>query len=117
MLEAMAAGIPVVATAWGGALDYIDENCGILVKPSGKQEIINGFAEGMKRLASDPALRSRLGRAGKERIETQYDWERKIDYITNIYLEVFARHCWSFVEGGDAMAESESAMRPAHYTS
>ena len=33
LLEAMAAGLPVVATAWGGPLDYLDETCGILVPP------------------------------------------------------------------------------------
>jgi glycosyltransferase involved in cell wall biosynthesis len=90
MLEAMAAGIPVLATAWGGALDYLDETCGILVKPSSPKAIINGFADGMKSLASDPGLRSRLGKAGRMRVEAQYDWEKKIDYIINIYREVLA---------------------------
>jgi glycosyltransferase involved in cell wall biosynthesis len=90
VLEAMAANVPVLATAWGGPLDYLDETCGILVKPSSPKAIINGFADGMKRLASDPALRSRLGKAGRKRVEAQYDWEKKIDCIINIYREVLA---------------------------
>ncbi len=33
VLEAMALGKPVIATAWGGPLDYLDADCGILVQP------------------------------------------------------------------------------------
>ena len=39
VLEAMAMAKPVIATAWGGPLDYLDPSCGILVAPSGEDEL------------------------------------------------------------------------------
>ena len=34
VLEAMAMSLPVISTAWGGPLDYLDDSCGVLVQPS-----------------------------------------------------------------------------------
>ncbi|MGB3642234.1 MAG: hypothetical protein WBA39_32330 [Rivularia sp. (in: cyanobacteria)] len=34
MLEAMAVGIPAIATKWGGPVDYLNESCGILIEPT-----------------------------------------------------------------------------------
>lgn len=85
VLEAMATGLPVIATAWGGPKDYLDESCGILVEPESRERLLRGLAEAMTRLALDPALRERLGRAGRARVVEQFDWERKIDRILEIY--------------------------------
>jgi len=87
VLEAMATGIPAIATAWGGPTDYLDRSCGILVDPSSPQTIIDGFANAMSKLALNDSLRSQLGRAGRVRIERQYDWETKLDRILVIYRE------------------------------
>ena len=40
VLEAMAVGIPVIATAWGGPTDYLDKSCEILVKPQSRESLI-----------------------------------------------------------------------------
>jgi glycosyltransferase involved in cell wall biosynthesis len=85
VLEAMACGIPVIAVAWGGPLDYLDESCGILVRPSGPESIIEGFVEAGRKLAIDGNLRARLGAAGRRRVESLFDWNRKIDQILEIY--------------------------------
>jgi glycosyltransferase involved in cell wall biosynthesis len=85
VLEAMAMGLPVIATAWGGPTDYLDESCGILVRPSSREALIEGFADAMKALAESPALRERLGEAGRARALEHFDWERKIDKILDLY--------------------------------
>jgi len=85
VLEAMAMGLPVIATAWGGPLDYLDESCGILVPPNSREDLIAGFAVAIKKLAHSPALRQRLGQAGYERAKNYFDWESKVDRILEFY--------------------------------
>jgi glycosyltransferase involved in cell wall biosynthesis len=88
VLEAMAAGLPVIATAWGGPLDYLDETCGILVKPESREALISGFSDGIVTLAKSEPLRKRMGQAGRERARQNFDWERKIDRIMDLYASV-----------------------------
>jgi glycosyltransferase involved in cell wall biosynthesis len=85
VLEAMAMGLPVIATAWGGPLDYLDETCGMLVPPRSREALIAGFADNMKKLALSSDLRQRLGLAGLQRVRKHFDWERKIDQILDLY--------------------------------
>ena len=92
VLEAMATGLPVVATAWGGPTDYLDQSCGILVKPDSREALIAGFTSGMTTLARSPALREKLGKSGQARARAYFDWERKIDQIIALYeLAIKAR--------------------------
>jgi glycosyltransferase involved in cell wall biosynthesis len=85
VLEAMAMGLPVIATAWGGPLDYLDESCGILVAPDSREALVAGFAAGMKTLAQSDQLRTKMGEAGYARARQHFDWQRKIDQILELY--------------------------------
>jgi glycosyltransferase involved in cell wall biosynthesis len=85
VLEAMASGLPVIATKWGGPADYLDDSCGFLIEPSCRAAMVEGFAAAMNRLAGDPELRERLGAAGRRRVEEQFNWDKKIDWILEIY--------------------------------
>ena len=85
VLEAMAVGLPVIATAWGGPLDYLDDNCGILVEPSSREDLIEGFANAMIRLGDSSSLREQMGQAGYDRARQYFDWERKVDRILELY--------------------------------
>jgi glycosyltransferase involved in cell wall biosynthesis len=85
VLEAMAMGLPVVATKWGGPADYLDETSGILVEPQGRQPFVAGIAEAMVRLARSAELRRRLGESGRRAIIERFDWDKKIDRILEIY--------------------------------
>jgi glycosyltransferase involved in cell wall biosynthesis len=93
VLEAMACAIPVVATAWGGPADYLDQSCGILVDVSNIAEsnaeaiIIENFADAMRKLIADSALRTQMGVSGRKRIEQFFDWDQKIDRILRIYRQ------------------------------
>jgi glycosyltransferase involved in cell wall biosynthesis len=86
VLEAMAAGIPAIATAWGGPTDYLNADCGILIEPTRPQAMVSGFVEGMRKLMADRELATRMGAAGRTRVETEFDWQKKIDRILEIYM-------------------------------
>jgi len=85
VLEAMAMARPVIATAWGGPLDYLNANCGILVAPSSRDALVSGFAEAMRRLMNSPELCREMGFAGRERLLKEFDWNLKIDRMLEIY--------------------------------
>lgn len=86
-LEAMAAGLPVVATGVGGVPELVvDGKTGWLVPP-GNPEVL---AERIVRLVSDPELRASLGSAGRERARTAFSVERMVDAIESVYQGVLA---------------------------
>ncbi|WP_280152736.1 glycosyltransferase family 4 protein [Piscinibacter sp. XHJ-5] len=87
VLEAMAMGKPVIATAWGGPLDYLDERCGVLVRPANRAALVRGLADAMVRLAASPELRRSMGRHGREKALRDYDWEVKVDRMLALYRE------------------------------
>lgn len=87
VLEAMAMGLPVIATNWGGPRDYVDSGCGILIEPASREALVNGLTDAMLKLAQSPELRQRMGRAGQERVLKDFDWERKLDRIIEIYQQ------------------------------
>ena len=90
VLEAMAMGLPVIATNWGGPMDYVDSGCGILIEPTSKEVLVNGLTDAMLKLTQSPDLRQRMGCAGKERVLKYFDWERKVDQIIEIYQQTSA---------------------------
>lgn len=88
VLEAMTAGLPVIATAWGGPMDYLDESCGILIEPTSRADLVAGFASAMTDLAGDPARRAAMGQAGRNRALRRFDWDDKISRILSLYASV-----------------------------
>jgi glycosyltransferase involved in cell wall biosynthesis len=91
VLEAMATGLPVIATDWGGPAEYLDETCGILVPAGSRAGFLAGLAAAVERLGGDPELRRRMGGAGRLRVEP-YCWEAKVERILEIYR-------WASVSG------------------
>lgn len=90
VLEAMAMGLPVIATNWGGPADYVDSACGILIEPTSREALVNGLTEAMLKLAQSPDLRLKMGSAGQERVRHHFNWERKVDRIIEIYQQTSA---------------------------
>ncbi|WP_437753618.1 glycosyltransferase [Sorangium sp. So ce1389] len=78
-LEAMAEGLPVVATAVGGMSEQVDDRVtGRLVPPADAAALAGALVE----LAADPALRARMGAAGWERARERFSLERMVrDYV------------------------------------
>lgn len=87
VMEAMAMGLPVIATNWGSPADYLNSSCGILVEPASKEGFVKGLTDAMLKLAQSPELRQSMGCAGRERVREHFDWERKVDQILEIYQQ------------------------------
>jgi glycosyltransferase involved in cell wall biosynthesis len=82
-LEAMARGLPVVATAVGGVPEQVDHlESGILVSPEEPEEI----ASWLVRLHDDVELRSRLGAAAALRVRSLFTIERQAEGLHRAYL-------------------------------
>jgi glycosyltransferase involved in cell wall biosynthesis len=72
-LEAMACGVPVVASATGGFLDtVVDGATGTLVPPRRPDRL----ADAMRRLLAEPYWREAYGTAGVDRARSRYSWDR-----------------------------------------
>jgi glycosyltransferase involved in cell wall biosynthesis len=92
VLEAMSMGKPVIATAWGGPLDYLDPSCGVLVPPTSPEAMVDGFAAAMVELARSPEARARMGAHAVAKVRRDFDWEKKVDRVLAVYRDVVHSH-------------------------
>lgn len=78
ILEAMAAGVPVVVTAAGGVADVVrDRDTGMLVTNHDPAAI----ADAIESVVADPVLRARVSRRARDEIETRFDIDRNIHQL------------------------------------
>jgi glycosyltransferase involved in cell wall biosynthesis len=85
LIEAMAAGKPVVATAAGGVPEIVtDGETGLLVPPGEPAAL----AAAIRRLLIDPCLRERLGNAGRREAEARFDIRIHAERIQEVYRSV-----------------------------
>ena len=85
MLEAMAAGLPVVASDIDSIPEVVDEGrTGLLVQPGDR----HALATAIIRLANDESLRDELGTAGRTRVEQVFSMSRMVDATLDLYREV-----------------------------
>lgn len=81
-LEAMACGVPVVASAVGGMLDtVVHDVTGWLVPPKSPADV----ADAINHLLRDEFLRQSLGAAGRDRARARYSWDRIAADALRIY--------------------------------
>jgi phosphatidylinositol alpha-mannosyltransferase len=84
LLEAMAAGLPIVASDIHGYKNVVSRDVeGYLVEPRNPRAI----AAALYKLAGDPDLRHRMGEAGRAKAE-DYSWERVTQQLVDYYHEV-----------------------------
>ncbi len=82
VIEAMAAGRPVIATAHGGPLESVaDGETGLLVSPTDPAEM----AAALARLAGDRGLRERMGRAARARAQRLFGFEGHVRAFQELY--------------------------------
>ena len=81
-LEAMACGVPVIASSVGAHLDsVIDGVTGLLVPPDRPSRT----ARLARELLTDPTLRTALGYAGADRARSRYSWQRVSQELVRVY--------------------------------
>ena len=87
VLEAMAAGVAVVATRVGGVAELVvDGETGLIVEP----EDPAALAEALDSLAADPARRRELGRRGRARVLDEFTPERMAHRTVALYRDLCA---------------------------
>jgi glycosyltransferase involved in cell wall biosynthesis len=85
LLEAMAAGLPVVATRVGGVPEVVvDGVTGLLVPPRDPEAL----SEAILTLLQDPDLRQKMGQAGQDRVREYFSVERMVKRTENLYASL-----------------------------
>ena len=90
ILEAMAAGCPVISTKNVGAIPetVIDGKTGILVEKKNPKAI----AKAIIKLIEDPELRVKMGMAGRKRYEQYYTQEKNIENMIRVFEKVLVKN-------------------------
>jgi len=85
VLEAMAAGKPVIATDTGGSKDLIDSNInGVLVEPGNSEAL----AEAILKLLGNPAQRQRLGESARKTVKERFPIDKMVSKTEQIYTQL-----------------------------
>ncbi|MFA5494878.1 MAG: TIGR03088 family PEP-CTERM/XrtA system glycosyltransferase [Porticoccaceae bacterium] len=85
ILEAMATGLPVIATAVGGNPELVEDGVtGLLIRVGDTEAL----ARAIGTLIDDPARRERMGRAAMQRIRQDFDWEQTVANYLRVYDEL-----------------------------
>ena len=88
VLEAFAAGIPVLAPRAGGVIENIEEGGnGFLFNP----QDINDFTAKLKILIENPVLRQEMGERGRKLVLANYTWEQTVQNLINIWQQRIER--------------------------
>jgi glycosyltransferase involved in cell wall biosynthesis len=85
VLEAMASGVPVLATRVAASAELLDEgNAGLLVPPRDTSALVAA----LRQLIDRPDLRRSLSRAGRQRVEQHYTLSSVVESYRRLYLEL-----------------------------
>jgi len=86
-LEAMASGLPVVATAVGSLTEVVaDGKTGLIVDPYD----VNKLTESLEMLARDHKARIRMGELARDRAQTHFKLEAMVESVMSVYREVLS---------------------------
>lgn len=89
LLEAAAAGLPIVATTVGGNHEVVsDEESGFLVPPGDPDALSSAM---LRLMGLSEAQRRSMGEQGRERVRTHYGLSRVVDRWEGLYHQVLAR--------------------------
>jgi glycosyltransferase involved in cell wall biosynthesis len=84
LLEAMASGLPVVATRGGAFPEIVEDGRSGLLVPRGDVEAL---ADALSELLADPGRRAALGREARARVLQSFSWDRVVERLREVYAE------------------------------
>lgn len=90
ILEAMAMAVPVVTTDVAGAKELVVENQTGFVLPQGDVE---GIARALITLIENAPLRTRMGAAGRSRVEKEFSFASRLQRIESLYERILGLGC------------------------
>jgi glycosyltransferase involved in cell wall biosynthesis len=101
VLEAMATGLPIVATRVGGIAELVEnQRTGVLVPPDSPRALGHAILD----LIQWRSHAARLGRAARAEVEARYSWERMIAAFERLYLEQLGVHASMRLAAPELMA-------------
>ena len=92
ILEAMRAGLPVVASDVGGVSESVAHGATGLVVPRGNRQVLR---DALATLIGSGSLRVRYGRAGRLRYQGHFTFQRMFDQTLRLYQEILNKHAGS----------------------
>jgi glycosyltransferase involved in cell wall biosynthesis len=93
ILEAMRAGLPVVASDVGGVQESVVDGITGFVVPRGDTERLRAC---LRQLITSPELRVRMGEAGRTRYEEKFTFNRLVERTTTVYESVLGKELVSW---------------------
>jgi glycosyltransferase involved in cell wall biosynthesis len=91
LLEAMACARPVIAVAFGGPAEIVDDSVGRTVPLTGPKEVAEALAHALRDIVHNPQAWRRRGEEGRRRAECSYGWESKINQTLAWYGQILKR--------------------------
>jgi len=88
VLEAMAAGLPVIATSTGGNPELVEEGVNGSLVPVGES---SALAQALRDLLEDDEKRQRLGENGRNRVSRRFNWDRTVEAYLGVYDQLLGR--------------------------
>lgn len=88
VLEAMAAGLPVICLDLGGPGLSVNDETGIRIEAHNPSQVIDGISNAILQFVSSPALVDQMGHAGKHKARNVHAWDQKGDFLQRIYHEL-----------------------------
>ncbi len=97
LLEAMSAGLPVIASSVGGIPEIVDhESGGLLIEPASSGAIVTA----VKKLSNDPKRRHAMGVYNVQQVKTRFRWSAVAERYENLYYEALRSERKSASSGG-----------------
>jgi len=85
ILEAMACGLPVITSNYGGPAKSVTETCGIKINLKNYSTYVDDLANALIYLIENPSVRHRLGAAGRIHVENEYSMTALSEKIFTLY--------------------------------